>query len=115
MGLFSWKCAVSGKSIAVAGGETPSKQSSCVLVTPDAIFHERAYEGYGVFCEQDVYALLGDGDRDKGIDSYYGSAEPKFKIKIVLKEYFRGQSYDELPESEECEYQGYFYPSDDDE
>lgn len=108
MGMFSWKCAVSGKSIASIYSDKPDSQSRCYLITPDETLYEAAYEGYGEFDGKDVYALLGDGDREKGINNYFGG-NSKFDIKIVLSEYYSGQKYNELKESEDCEYQGFFY------
>ncbi|MCM3273779.1 hypothetical protein [Paenibacillus elgii] len=63
---------------------------------------------------KDVYELLGNGDRNKGISEHF-SGKGKFDIKIVLKENYCGQTYEELPQSEDCEYQGYFYDCEDEE
>lgn len=109
MGFFSWKCAVSGESIANVHSGQPKYKSKCYLVTPEATYYESAYEGYGDFGGYNVYALIGDGDRDKGIYDYLEKNDPKFRIKVVLERYYNNQSYDELEESEDCEYQGYFY------
>lgn len=109
MGFFSWNCAVSGESVANICSSKPPEQCSCYLVTPFKTYFEPAYEGYGVFGGADVFELLGLGDRIKGVhDNHTGKGI--FKIKVVLAKYFNGQSYDELPESEDCKYQGYFYP-----
>jgi hypothetical protein len=111
MGFFSWNCAVSRKSIANRYSGRPANESDCYLVTPNKTYHEPSYEGYGDFGGVDVYELLGDGDREKGIDDYY-EGTPKFQIKIVSAKYYSGQKYDELKASTNCEYQGYFYPED---
>lgn len=108
MGLFSWKCAVSGESVASIYAGQSKEQSECYLVTPEGTFFEPGYEGYGEFGGHDVYALLGDGDRDKGIDDYF-NGKPKFDVKVVLASHYLGQRYDELRESEQCERQGFFY------
>ncbi|MCM3093834.1 MULTISPECIES: hypothetical protein [unclassified Cytobacillus] len=55
-----------------------------------------------------MYELLGEGDRDKGIDDYF-NGKPVFNVKVVLAEHYTGQAYGELQESEQCEYQGFFY------
>ncbi|OAB45988.1 hypothetical protein [Paenibacillus glacialis] len=108
MGMFSWKCAVSKLSIAnVHSGQSP-KRSQCYLITPTQSIYEDAYDGYGVFGGKDVYELLGDGDRDKGIKNDL-SGKGKFEIKIVLKQFYKGQTYDQLLESESCPDQGFFY------
>lgn len=110
MGFFSWKCAVSGESISNVYSGRDEEKSKCYLITPDKTYYEDAYEGYGIFGGVDVYELLGDGDRLKGIeDRFTDGKTPKFKIKLVLKEHFDNQSYEDLPESEDCEQQGFFY------
>lgn len=107
MGMFSWKCCVSGESLANIDSSRPNK-SSCYLVTPDKTYYESAYEGYGEFDGVDIYELLGDGDRNKGIkDDCEGKR--KFEIKIVLEEHYNGQNYDVLKSSEDCPYQGFFF------
>lgn len=108
MGFFSWRCAVSGESIANIYSLKPEEQTQCYLITPDKTYYEPAYGGYGKFAGVDVYELLGDGDRMKGIDDYH-EGKSKFDIKIVLKKHYKGQTYEELPPSPPCPYQGYFY------
>jgi hypothetical protein len=105
MGFFSWKCCVSGKSLMnIYAGQG---DWAAYLVTPDRTYYESAYDGYGDFDGVDVYELIGDGDRDKGIQDYYNGT-PKFDIKVVLRRYYTGQTYDQLPKSEDCPRQGYF-------
>lgn len=108
MGFFSWKCAVSGESVANVYSGKPKEQTECVLVTPTETLLESAYDGYGEFGGKDVYALLGDGDRDTGINLHFSGNGP-FQIKVVLKKHYKGQTYSELPMSEDCEHQGYFF------
>lgn len=109
MGMFSWKCAVSGISVANVNVGLNSEQSKCYLVTPEKTYYEPAYQGYGVFGGFDVYELLGDGDRNKGI-KLDSKDRGNFKIKVVLKKFYTGQNYDELKISNSCEYQGSSYP-----
>lgn len=108
MGFFSWKCAASGESIANVHSGQSKYQSECYMVTPEQTYYEPAYNGYGIFGGQDVYALLGNGDRNKGIDDHF-AGDGKFKIKIVLGKHYNNQAYEDLPESEDCELQGFFY------
>lgn len=99
MGQFSWLCAVSGEALVEKWSEVKDKsERSAYLVTPNATYFEQEYEGYGVFGGHDVYALLGNGDRDLGIDLYY-DGKPPWDIKIVLADHYKGQTYDELEAS----------------
>ena len=99
MGQFSWLCAVSGEALIEKWSNVLEKsEHSAYLVTPDATYFEKCYEGYGVFGGKDVYELLGDGDRNEGIDLYYEGKAP-FEVKVVLADYYTGQTYDELEES----------------
>jgi hypothetical protein len=107
MSLYSWKCAVSGQKIASAYRGRESEKSRCYLVTPSKTYYEHAYEGYGTFGGADVFELLGDGDRDKGIDVYF-DGKPAFDVKVVLASKYTGQRYDELPPSKDCERQGFY-------
>ena len=108
--FFSWKCAVSNESIACTYAKQPIEQSECYLVTPDKVYYEPNYRGQGDFGGVDVYALLGNGDREIGIirSMLYPDQVP-FDIKVVLAKYYKNQSYDELPPSEICERKGMFY------
>lgn len=110
MGMFSWNCAKTGLPIASCYAGTPEWVSQCVLVLPDRIIEEPCYEGYGEFGGEDVYALLGDGDRSLGIDrDNERPSEKPFDIKIVLKRYYANETYEDLPASTPAENQGYFF------
>lgn len=99
MGQFSWLCAISGEALVDKWSNVQDKsEHSAYLVTPDATYFEECYEGYGVFGGKDVYELLGDGDRNEGIDLYYEGEAP-FEIKVVLADHYKGQTYDELEKS----------------
>lgn len=117
MGLFSWRCAVSGKSIAMAESRLGRDYSECYLVTPTKTYHEKAYSGYGEFGGFDAYELQGRamiGEDDSLLEfmsknelrdiAIFGN--PTFKIKLVLAQYYTGQKYEELAESEDCPYAG---------
>jgi len=109
MGFFSWKCAECNESVSNKHSSRID-DSDCMLVTPNETYHDPEYDGYGVFGKVDVYELLGDGDREKAIETFYSDDRESlpFKIKIVHT-ICAGKSYDELNESENCPEQGYFY------
>ena len=111
MGFFSWKCAKSKESIASCYSGKPAEQSECFLITPEKTYYEPSYEGYGDFGGRDIYEILGDGDRIRGIDLYL-DGKASFDIKIVLAKKYNNEKYEDLPASEDCEYQGFFYPED---
>lgn len=107
MGQFSWKCCVSGEALVEKWSKVQDEsEHSAYLVTPTATYYEPCYEGYGVFGGKDVYELLGDGDRNVGIDRHFDGGAP-FDIKIVLADHYTGQTYDELEASEDDENQGW--------
>ena len=110
MGFFSWKTSDTGESI-------PSRHSARDPVKVKMLDHqgnewfEDNYEGYGDFGGMDYYALLADmngrgPDRDIGIRLAFGIEKPK-KPKLVTAGCKKG--YSDLPDSEICENQGYFY------
>ena len=107
MGQFSWLCCVSGEALIEKYSNVKDEsERSAYLVTPTETYFEPCYEGYGDFAGNDIYALLGNGDRNEGIDLYYGGKAP-FDIKIVLADHYNGQTYDELPKSEDDPDQGW--------
>jgi hypothetical protein len=72
---------------------------------------ESNYQGYGEFGGADFYAVLdvmngGDGDRNRGIKLAFGS-KPVKRPKIVEADC--DQRWQDLPDSEICPDQGYFY------
>ncbi len=109
MGFFSWKCAECNESVSNKHSSRID-DSDCMLVTPNETYHDPEYDGYGVFGEVDVYELLGDGDRIKGIDHYHSGDRDSlpFTIKVVHTRCC-GKNYDELNESKNCSEQGFFY------
>lgn len=118
MGFYSWKCAISKKSISNTYTNLPQEYSDCYLVTPGKTYHEKNYAGFGVFDGVDIYELLGReivGEEEaKNKDLYelrdIGIFQKKpFEIKVVLAAEYNGQLYEELPKSEDCPYDGHFF------
>ena len=98
MGFFSWECAVSGKSI--RNKHTDEGATPCVVVFPNGkTIEENDYDGYGVFGGVDVYEMFSNWKDPK---------DKPYPIKIVAKENYNGQKYADLPESPQCDSQGFF-------
>jgi hypothetical protein len=114
MGFFSWKTQDSGRSIA----NSSTDNHFPVIMTDDKgnQWHEPEYDGYGVFGGKDYYELFAEMnnlnvDRSDAITIALSGDNEKY-IYPSLSEcgaYYNGQ------EPENCEYQGYFYPSDEDD
>jgi hypothetical protein len=166
MGFFSWKCALTGKSVpAYPYAGRPVKGSTVVMVLPDDSVVRGVYDGYGHISGHDVYDLIAPfffkrpharGGDFFGNTKYITSPEgEKFEvdqfnwsepieafggkslnalakegyeitsdfyllhaakmIKIVREDAYKGQRYEELPGSEDCPDQGYFYSEDEEE
>lgn len=109
MGFFSWKTSDTDRSIR---NKWHPRGAFTVYLLDDKgnRYREDHYEGYGVFGGVDFYALLdemngGKGDTVAGIelDSLPGQVKrPKLCESPTAK-------WEDLPDSENCEYQGYFY------
>lgn len=121
MGYFSWKTADTNKSI--SNFDSSRGARAVWLITPDGMaIHEDMYEGYGEFGGFDAYALLakwnapdlckGDPnyDRSIGIDLFYGKDPVKYPLKFVDNPNY---NYKDLPASETCPLQGFFYDDED--
>ena len=114
MGFFSWKTQDTDQSI--------SNSMSCYGTFPVTmrdnkgnLWQEEDYEGYGVFGGKDFYELLAEmnglpPDRDNGIDLWF--SKKKF-LSPNLNAWSSTPWKDEAPKK--CEYQGYFYPGNEDE
>ncbi len=112
MGFFSWKTADTGESI--ANSHSPRcKQRAVFLLQPDGEppVEESWYAGYGMFGEVDAYEWLaernGGGDRGVGIDLFFREDPDAVPLKFSFDP---KAVYEDLPASESCEFQGYFYP-----
>lgn len=161
MGFYSWKCALTQKSIpAYPYADRPVEDSTVRLILPDDSHVVGVYDGYGNINGQDVLETLApfffndpDATRDdvfnekKYLTSPVGKEftiqqfmwnEPladfdgnslnqlrhagwkidedfyriKPMIKIVRDDAYNGETYDELPASEDCPCQGFFYGRD---
>lgn len=125
MGFFSWKTSDTNESISNCHsykGALPVQ-----LLSPSGTLVKcRGYDGYGRFrgvnsdvsiVEYDFYQLvheltdgleIGSGDRQIGLNYAFDKDKVCIKPKLVSFDY-QGD-YDSVGDSEECEFQGYFYP-----
>jgi hypothetical protein len=126
MGFFSWKTCDNGESIANVYSGKPTY--TVHMITPEGrVFTENEYDGYGEFGGKDFYELLAElnglgSDRSAGIslcfknnpngDNTPGVIYPKLvedlESDVVAQ-------YNNLPNPETCEAQGYFYGDDEEE
>ena len=132
MGFFSWKTQDTDRSIANAYS---IRRPFTVVMLDDKgnKWYEQNYDGYGVFSGKDYYELLAemngltseltgeeytDDMRMKGIDLAFKdnpSGEGTDGVKFPnLVEMAEGWQYDPIG-PEDCEYQGFFYGTDEDE
>jgi hypothetical protein len=131
MGFFSWNCSHCKESIKNAYTQY---NDGIVLVTPNNVFIDRSYDGYGRINEKDIYILAkynGDTDiineiykdspknidieRSQAITEYFDN---KFPIKAlhlscyeaILKDKYIEvkELYNMLSTSEDAEDQGFF-------
>jgi hypothetical protein len=126
MGFFSWNTCDTGESIANVYSTRPT--FTVHMITPDGrVFTEENYDGYGEFGGKDFLELLAElnglgSDRNAGIDLSFkdnpsGDDTPGViypKLVEFLEDDVVAQ-YNNLPNPESCEMQGFFYGGDDDE
>lgn len=127
MGFFSWKTCDTDESIANIHSGKPV--FTVHMITPDGrVFTENEYDGYGEFGGKDFYELLAElnglgSDRYAGIDLCFkenpsGDNAPGViypKLVEDLRQSNVIDQYNNLPNPETCEFQGFFYPGEDDE
>ena len=118
MGLFSFKCAKTGVSIPVPDAGIDVNFSEVVLITPNNSKFEGEYDGYGRVDGFDIFVeVIRDlhFDKNECEDNLRSKFFENFKeneklIKIVRKDVYEGENYEDLDYSPNCEYQGFFYP-----
>ncbi len=120
MGFFSWKTADTNESIANIHSDHPNAGRTVYLLQPGGKepIEETAYNGYGDFGPADAYAWLAEMNslgipgssvvarREDGIRAYCNKDCLKYPLKFSFD---KNAVYEDLPESESCEAQGYFY------
>lgn len=111
MGFFSWDCAACEKPIMNkhADDDHGRKHRGVAHIQPHDVV-EGDYAGYGVVAGQDIYEWAGDGDRDLGIRRGFHEVEcpDTREIKLLHRDCYTGQEYDDLEESPTAENQGYW-------
>lgn len=94
MGFFSWQCAKSNKPVMAEPAVVGSPwQFSC-----------------------DVVVLFKNGDRISGTYDGYGRVDnfelvdhPEERWRMVIKDYYSGETFDQLAQNKYDQGQGYFY------
>ena len=123
MGFFSWKTSDTNKSI--TNKYTDKGALKVYMLTPTDKYYEDNYEGYGEFGGKDYYELVYELNKNKwnGADDVENRSkgiwiafEKKYEGTLVLPKFAenKGKSWFELPDSELCEYQGYFCDDEED-
>jgi len=125
MGFFSWKTSDTKDSIPSTYQDI-RKTFTVHMILPDGTrYTENAYEGFGVFGEHDFYTELArinlrdteKHNREFGLELAFSDKQnvdfPKLvrllPVGVRDNKEFVAEVYKRLPDSEECEYQGYFY------
>ena len=130
MGFFSWKTCDTERSVpnVYASGSDlgESRQAFTIyLLSPDGNhIQEDAYEGYGVIGGVDVFVWWGKQNHPEECE---GLTDDEIRVKVFSFERSNGTNggvtnckfpikiaehpvdYDSVGESENCEFQGYFY------
>lgn len=94
MGFFSWKCAKSEKPVMADIGvrRTPwSFASDVIVLFEDGSHIVGSYDGYG---RVDGFELV---DYDES------------RWRMIIKKYYNGESFDQLPKNKHDPGQGWFY------
>ena len=119
MGFFSWKTMDTERSIPSSYSD---RETFRVTMTDDKNnrWLEKNYEGYGVFGGKDYYELLdemngGTGDRESGIEKAFDDSPMGDNPNIVFPSLTEDGAYRGPVGPETCEYQGFFYPENDEE
>lgn len=108
MGFFSWKTQDTDKSIPSCHSD---RKTFPVTMTDNKgnRWHEKNYEGYGMFAGKDFYELLAEMNGGKGRDEGINLAFDE-KIKYLHPNLSENPNWEWIDENpEECEFQGFFY------
>jgi hypothetical protein len=127
MGFFSWTTADTNESIPSVHSNRSTQTVYLLQPNGRPPIEEECYEGYGVFGGQDAYEWLArqnaealgidlsgldfDDVRSVGIEMFFDMDVP-----VPLKFSFNPKAvYEDLPASESCPNQGFFYDDDEEE
>jgi len=121
MGLFSYECSKSEVSIpAYSQVDVDKKYSEVVLVTPNNRKIKGVYDGYGHIIDEksdEEYDIFEEIIRDKYPetekdlrDLFFENFNENSKlVKLVRKDQYNKETFNELKTSNDCQYQGFFY------
>lgn len=115
MGVFSWKTQDTNRSIPASGNGVHDTFTVYMHDNKGNVWEEKEYEGYGEFGGKDFYELLAEmnglpADRDEGLRLAFGS-EPFISPNLTQRKDWKWVN--RMPE--DCEFQGYFYYTEDEE
>ena len=111
--------------VSISSKDSLQGNEECYLVMPNRVIFESAYNGYGIFGGKSIFYYLGYEVLKNEIEEFeytedyitkFGEFILKekrpFDIKVVSKAAYNGETYEELPASQECEYKGFYYSTD---
>jgi len=114
MGFSSSLCAKTKVSIPANLGESiPRKHSAVVALFSDGSIFKGDYDGYQRLMMDDALVInIMDKLKEIGAFKDDGNFMDEFyaNVKLVLQSAYTGEKFDDLPPSENCPYQGFFYP-----
>jgi len=104
MGFFSWKCAKSFIEVTSAYAGTPPWTQEIVVLLQDREPIEGFYDGYGRVTTDDC-------DEIRFYEEHLDlRGDDEEEPTIILKRFYRGEKYGDIPPSQYGQWQGYFLP-----
>ena len=111
MGFFSWKTCDTNKSISNSFSTKGAKKVK-MIDNQGRFWIEENYQGYGIFGSKDFYSLLaemnGKNGREEGIELAFADDTKDIKFPKFVEVDYKG-NYEDLPNPQNCEFQGFFY------
>ena len=111
MGFFSWH---DSDGDVITNRYSRDGAAPIEMVTPDAVFREENYEGYGIFAGVDYYEMVdimngGEGQRERGIQLELEESKHREVMLPRFRKIGDKRPWSELKDPEHAACQGYFY------